>query len=107
MNADRGNGTVSQMATPGTAVITGASSGIGAVYADRLARRGYDLVVIGRDGERLRSVARRSTEETGRSAAVVIADLTQKPHLLRVEEMLRTQASITMLVNNAGIAIIG
>lgn len=107
MKADGGNGTVSQMGTHGTAVITGASSGIGAVYADRLAKRGYDLVLVGRDEQRLRSVSRHSAEETGRSAAVVVADLTQKPDLLRVEEMLRTQTSITMLVNNAGIAIIG
>jgi uncharacterized protein len=91
----------------GTAVITGASSGIGAMYADRLAKRGYDAVLIGRDEARLRSVSRHIAEGTGRSATVVVADLTDKRDLLRVEQLLRTETSITMLVNNAGIAIIG
>lgn len=87
----------------GTALITGASSGIGAVYADRLARRGYDLILVARNRERLNALARRLSDETGRSVEVLVADLGDKADLARVEDLLRTDASITLLVNNAGI----
>jgi uncharacterized protein len=86
----------------GTALITGASSGIGAIYADRLARRGYDLILVARNRDRLQQLANRLTNETGRSIEVVAADLGDKGDVSRVEEILRTDASITMLVNNAG-----
>src|SRR5262249_48532447 len=91
----------------GTALITGASSGIGAIYADRLARRGYDLILVARDRERLGAVAKGLTDETGRSVEIIGADLNNKPDLARVEQALRTDASITMLVNNAGVAATG
>jgi short-subunit dehydrogenase len=87
----------------GTALITGASSGIGAIYADRLARRGYDLILVARNRERLEGLANRLTTETGRSIEIVTADLGSKADLARVEAVLRTDASITMLVNNAGV----
>jgi short-subunit dehydrogenase len=87
----------------GTALITGASSGIGAIYADRLARRGYDLILVARNRDRLVQLANRLTNETGRSVEIVTADLGSKADVRRVEEILRTDASITMLVNNAGI----
>jgi short-subunit dehydrogenase len=90
--------------TQGTALITGASSGIGAVYADRLARRGYDLILVARNRERLEQLASRLTTATGRSVRVVEADLGTKQDLRRVEEILRSDPSITMLVNNAGTA---
>jgi uncharacterized protein len=91
---------------PGTALITGASTGIGAIYADRLARRGYDLILVARNRERLDALARRITTETRRSVEVLAADLNDKADLARVEDKLRTDASITMLVNNAGVAVI-
>jgi uncharacterized protein len=92
------------MTTPkGTALITGASSGIGAVYADRLSRRGHDLILVARDGQRLDSVATRVTANTGRAVEVVVADLTQKADLQRVERILQTNKRITLLLNNAGI----
>jgi short-subunit dehydrogenase len=90
----------------GTALITGASSGIGAVYADRLARRGHDLILVARNQDKLNALAKRLATETGRSVEVVAADLTQKRELAQTERILREDASITMLVNNAGIGAI-
>lgn len=87
----------------GTALITGASSGIGAIYADRLSRQGYDLILVARNTERLHTLAKRLTDETGRSIEVVVADLGTKADLRHVEDILRSDASITMLVNNAGL----
>jgi short-subunit dehydrogenase len=86
----------------GTALITGASSGIGAVYADRMARRGYDLILVARNTDRLTALARKLSDQTGRSVEIVTADLTDKSDLARVEQILRSDASITLLVNNAG-----
>jgi short-subunit dehydrogenase len=87
----------------GTALITGASSGIGAIYAERLSRRGYDLILVARNRERLNTLATRLSEETGCSVEVVAADLGVKADLARVEDRLQSDASITLLVNNAGI----
>lgn len=86
----------------GTALITGASSGIGAVYADRLAQRGYNLILVARSRDKLDHLAKTISDRTGRSVEVVRADLNDKAQLRRVEEVLRTDASITLLVNNAG-----
>ncbi|ACP21706.1 probable short-chain dehydrogenase (plasmid) [Sinorhizobium fredii NGR234] len=91
----------------GTALITGASSGIGAIYADRLARRGYDLILVARNQSRLNELAKRLADETERAIEVVAADLGNKPDLGRVEQILRTDASITLLVNNAGVGATG
>lgn len=88
----------------GTALITGASSGIGAVYADRLAKRGYDLILVARNRERLDALAKRLNDETGRTVRVVAADLNDKADLGRIETLLRTDAGIAVLVNNAGVA---
>jgi short-subunit dehydrogenase len=90
----------------GTALITGASTGIGAVYADRLAKRGYDLIVVARNEARLKELAARLTNETGRSVKPLRADLNDKADLAKVEQTLREDASITMLVNNAGIGAV-
>ncbi|WP_395347919.1 SDR family NAD(P)-dependent oxidoreductase [Variovorax sp. UC122_21] len=87
----------------GTALITGASTGIGAVYAERLARRGHDLVLVARNKERLEALAERLVRETGRRVEVLAADLTATADLRRVEERLRTDERITLLLNNAGL----
>lgn len=87
----------------GTALITGASSGIGAVYADRLARRGYDLILVARNRERLISLANRITTETRRNVEIMDADLSDEDGLAVVEAKLRQDATITLLVNNAGV----
>ena len=94
------------LSSKGTALITGASSGIGAVYADRLARQGYDLILVARSQARLNTLANRLSDQTGRAVEVVAADLQDKADLLRVEQILRTDASITLLVNNAGVGAV-
>lgn len=86
-----------------TALITGASTGIGAVYADRLARRGNDLILIARNRDKLQALAARISDETGRAVEVIAADLGDAAQLAQVEAVLRQDASITTLVNNAGI----
>ncbi|HTK14377.1 MAG TPA: SDR family oxidoreductase [Xanthobacteraceae bacterium] len=93
---------MSKNGTKGTALITGASSGIGAIYADRLAKRGYDLILVARNENRLTALAKRLTGETGRSVQTIAVDLNDKAGLARVATRLSTDANITMLVNNAG-----
>ena len=90
-----------------TALVTGASAGIGATYADRLARRGHDLVLVARDQARLEALAARLHAETGRHVEVLAADLAAPADLARVEQRLREDSGIGMLVNNAGMAVVG
>lgn len=87
----------------GVAVVTGASSGIGAVYADRLAHRGYDLFLVARNRERLEEVAAKITADTGRLVEFLDVDLTNSKDAARLEQILREDDRITMLVNNAGV----
>ena len=88
---------------PGTALVTGASSGIGAIYADRLARRGHDLVLVARSGARLAALADRLVTETGRVVRTLAADLNDRAQLAAVEDVLRADPNLTLLVNNAGV----
>jgi short-subunit dehydrogenase len=94
------------LSSKGTALITGASSGIGAVYAGRLARQGYDLILVARSQAKLNALATRLSDHTGRTVEVVAADLKDKADLSRVEQILRSDASITLLVNNAGVGAV-
>lgn len=87
----------------GTALITGGSTGIGAIYADRLTRRGYDIILVARNTDRLCALATKLTDASGRSIEILTADLTDRRDLARVETVLRTDASITLLLNNAGV----
>jgi uncharacterized protein len=96
--------TMSSQISKGTALITGASTGIGAVYADRLARRGYDLILVARSEYKLNDVARRIQSTTNRRVETLKADLTVSADVKRVAERLASDNSITALVNNAGIA---
>lgn len=93
--------------TKGTALITGASTGLGAIYADRLARRGYDLILIARDAARLEALAEKLYGETGRSVSVLPADLIDPAQLAQVVARIAAEPSLTLLVNNAGIALNG
>lgn len=90
----------------GTALITGASGGIGAVYADRLAKRGYDLIVVARDTKKLEELARRLSSETGVKVEVIGADLTDEGDVSRIESLLASP-EISLLVNNAGMSLKG
>ncbi|WPB56958.1 SDR family NAD(P)-dependent oxidoreductase [Xylophilus sp. GOD-11R] len=91
----------------GTALVTGASSGIGATYAERLARRGHWLVLVARDAARLQALAARLSAETGVRAEVLVADLTAPAQRALVERRLQEDASIDLLINNAGMAVNG
>ena len=95
------------MTSSPTVLITGASSGIGATYAQRFARRGHDLVLVARDKARLDALASRLHEEHGVTVAVLQADLTQAADLAAVEARLREDARIGILINNAGMAQTG
>ncbi|MES1974847.1 MAG: SDR family oxidoreductase [Pseudomonadota bacterium] len=88
-------------------LITGASTGIGASYAERFARRGHDLVLVARDEARMEALASRLGQETGVTIDILPADLTQSTDLAKVEMRLRDDARIGILVNNAGTAIGG
>ncbi|SEL17958.1 hypothetical protein SAMN04487787_107118 [Kosakonia sacchari] len=87
----------------GTAVITGASTGIGAIYANRLARMGYDLIIVARNHNRLNQMASHITADTSRNVEAIAADLNDPQQLRALEARLREDASITLLVNNAGV----
>ena len=92
------------MAAPlGTALITGASSGIGEIYADRLARRGYDLVLVGRNVDKLSALKESLAAATGRHVERIAADLGSAADLARVEQRLASDAAISLLVNSAGL----
>jgi len=89
------------------ALITGASTGIGAVYADRFARRGYDLILVARDAARMEILAEGLRIETGQSIEVLPADLTDAAQLAAVEAKLAADPAIAILVNNAGMSLNG
>lgn len=92
------------MSHSSTVLITGASTGIGATYAARFAQRGYNLVLAARDKQRLDALAAQLSEQYKVSVDVLRADLTQPDDLAAVERRLRDDASIQILVNNAGAA---
>jgi len=87
-----------------TVLITGASSGIGATYAERFARRGHDLVLVARDKSRLEQLALRLRKESNVAVEVLPADLTSSADLSVLENRLRDDADIGVLINNAGMA---
>ncbi len=87
------------------ALITGASAGIGKSYARKLAQRGYDLVLVARDGARLEALAA-ELRQTGAESEVLVADLTQSADVGRVEQKLESDAELSFFLNNAGIATV-
>lgn len=95
------------MPTRPSVLITGASSGIGAAYADRFARRGHDLVLVARDKARMEALAARFCNQTAATVDILAADLTHPGDLAEVESRLRDDRRIGILVNNAGAALGG
>lgn len=91
----------------GIAMVTGASRGIGAVYAERLARRGYDLLLVARDQRRLEHLASRIATSTKRKVTVLAADLSTDAGIARVEQELEMNNRINLVVNNAGAGGLG
>ena len=90
------------MAGRGRAVVTGASSGLGAAFAERLARDGYDLVLVARRRARLEDLAGRLAAGGDTAAEVFPADLTRSDDLDRVEQRISSDPTLELLVNNAG-----
>ena len=95
------------MPNKASVLITGASTGIGAVYADRFAKRGHDLVLVARDRARMEILADHLRRETGVAVDILQADLTDPQDLAQVEARLRNDHRIGVLVNNAGTAPAG
>ncbi len=94
------------MTSKGTALVTGASTGIGAIYADRFAKRGYNLVLVARDQARLDELAARLRSETGADVEVLPADLALRIDRDKVEARLKRD-DIAVFINNAGMAVNG
>ena len=97
----------SKSSIKGTAVVTGASAGMGRLFADRLAKRGYDLLLVARRGDRLATAAAELTAQYGMTVQTVTADLGLAADLARVAQMISTDESITLLLNNAGTSTLG
>ena len=89
------------------ALITGASSGIGATYAKQLAARGTNLILVARDAARLNLLAQSLRESHGVEVSVLAADLTNHDDLQRVDHEIQQNKAITLLVNNAGMTVEG
>lgn len=94
------------MSNLGTAVVTGASSGIGASFASRLASDGYDLLIVARRADRLSELAGRLRENTGVHVETLVADLSDPQDVGRLETRL-SQIPLSVLINNAGVGALG
>ncbi len=91
----------------GTAAVTGASSGIGKVYAEKLAARGFDLLLVARRAERLSDLAEQLRAQYGVKVESIVADLSKPEDLEQVAQRLESDSSLTLLVNNAGVSVMG
>jgi uncharacterized protein len=89
------------------ALVTGASTGLGAVFATALARQQYDLTIVARSCERLEALAGRLRQSCGTAVEVIVADLTQPAALRTVEEHVAGDRALELLVNNAGFGTTG
>ncbi|MCK5125378.1 MAG: SDR family oxidoreductase [candidate division Zixibacteria bacterium] len=90
-----------------TALITGASAGLGQLFAEKLAARGYDLIITARRQDRLDEIAKQITETHGVKVDTLSADLSAYDDIRTVEEKIRTTENLTLLINNAGFAVPG
>lgn len=96
-----------QTSVPRRALVTGASTGLGAAFATALARRHYDVILVARHQARLEALATTLQQQHGITATVLVADLTDHEALRRVERHIRQDEALTLLVNNAGFGTIG
>ncbi len=87
-----------------TAFITGASSGIGAIYAERLAARGYNLILAARREDRLQALADQLQARYAIQASILKADLSEEHGIAAVEQRLQQDPAIDLFINNAGTA---
>jgi uncharacterized protein len=94
------------MAT-GTALVTGASAGIGREFCRQLAARGHDLILVARDADRLHALGAELETEHGITAETLAADLTRDEELDRVVARIEARPALTLLVNNAGFGTAG
>ncbi|MCP9626542.1 SDR family oxidoreductase [Rhodopseudomonas palustris] len=89
------------------AVVTGASSGIGMVYAERLAERGYNLLLVARRKERLEELRNKIRAKTNADVEILAADLGSPEGLAGVASLLGQRSDVDLLVNNAGLGALG
>ncbi len=95
------------MSAQSKVLITGASSGIGSVYADRFAQRGHHLILVARDTNRLDKISRDLQAKYGVQVEFIQADLSKDQDISKIEDVLKNDADIEILVNNAGITLSG
>lgn len=95
------------MSAQSKVLITGASSGIGSVYADRFAQRGHNLILVARDTNRLDKISKDLQEKYGVQVEFIQADLSNDQDISKIEDVLKNDVDIEILVNNAGIALNG
>jgi uncharacterized protein len=91
----------------GTAVVTGATGGVGALYAVGLAERGYDLLLVGRGQKALDVVAAAVKQKANIKVDTIVADLAEAKDLARIETRISGDPAVTALINNAGVASFG
>ncbi len=96
-----------QTTKPGMAVVTGASAGIGKVYAERLAKKGYDLFLVARRADRLEAIAKDLSQQYGVQVKTQAADLCDASQLEAVAKAISGNDQISLLVNNAGTSFVG
>ena len=94
------------MSSDAVALITGASSGLGATYARQLAAQGYNLILVARRRERLAALAAELEERHAVDAQVLAADLSTTDGVERVQERIAELPALDVLVNNAGFGIV-
>lgn len=90
------------MTWTGTALVTGASSGLGAEFALQMAHRGCDVILVARREDRLRKLAKFIEDETRKKATILVADLTEESGVEAVIRLVEEQGTPDYLVNNAG-----
>ncbi len=92
---------------PGRALITGASSGIGASYAEQLAKKGFDLILLARRKDRLQALADKLQTDYSIRCEIIPADLSNGDEINRVADYIHHVDNLDILINNAGFATVG